>query len=79
MLAQELKERKLTSLYNKSINESTAEECTAGCRKAAEVRNKMGGAMHYNILNEECHILYDACREKGVEQEIMTELYGLLK
>lgn len=78
MLTHELKERKLDCLNNKTINEATAEECIKGCRKAAEIRNQMGGAMYWNMLNEQCHMLYDACREKGVEQDTMSELYALL-
>lgn len=78
MLTTELKERRLDCLKNKTINEATVEECIAGCRQAADIRNKMGGAMYWNMMNEQCHMLYDAAREKGADETTMTELYELL-
>lgn len=63
----------------KTVENSTGEELVEAFRKTVDIRDQMCGAMFYGILNEECHMLYDARRFKGVDETIMSELFGYLR
>jgi len=63
----------------KTIETITPEEGVSAYKKAVDIRNQMGGAMYWNMLNDECHMLYDVCRHIGVEEDIMRELCNDLR
>ena len=58
----------------KSIEDLASEEAVEAFRKTVDLRNQMGGVLYFSILNEECHMLYDVCRHKDTDEDIMQEL-----
>lgn len=79
MLSNQVVSHDFTLLKGKGVLEHTGEELVDAFKKTVELRNQMGGAMYWGMINEECHMLYDACRHKGVDESIMSELFGVLR
>ncbi len=41
-----------------------------------EIRDKMGGALYYNILNDECCQLANKCLSLGCDKNQISEMLG---
>lgn len=55
------------NLADKPIEELSDDELRDLVAKTKYLRNKMGGAMYWNILNDDYHALRRYCASKGVD------------
>lgn len=44
-----------------TLDELTKENCLDVLRKHVELRDKMGGALYWNVANDECQKIADKC------------------
>ena len=66
----------LTSITREKLDEMSKEEALDQLKKSVEVRNMMGGSMHWNMLNDECCEIANKCAELGVDRSELTDLLG---
>jgi hypothetical protein len=45
-------------------------------KKKVNIRNQMGGALYYNILNDECCQLANKCTELGCDRKQIESILG---
>lgn len=56
--------------------EETTEEGIERLKKSVETRNKMGGAMYWNIMNEDVCELANQLSKRGVDQTLLSSIIG---
>lgn len=54
----------------------TPEQGLDELRKRVDIRNRMGGALYYNILNDECCQLATSCARLGCNREEIKKILG---
>ena len=45
-------------------------------KKKVELRDSMGGALYWNIVNDQCCELANKCLEAGVENSVIAGILG---
>ena len=58
------------------ITFSSAEEGIAKLKKAVSIRNQMGGALYFNILEDDCLKLADKLSAAGVDKNLIASIGG---
>ncbi len=61
---------------NEVIEMNDKDELLEELRKHVGVRNKMGGAMYWNILNDECCEIANRCAAAGVDRDTIGDILG---
>jgi hypothetical protein len=56
--------------------ENTAEQALEELRQKVNLRNQMGGALYYNILNDECCQLANSCAKLGCDRKEIERILG---
>lgn len=51
---------------------ATAEEGLEKLKDAVRLRNQMGGALYWNIMNDDCHEMASRLLGMGVERDVLT-------
>ncbi|HBJ2612319.1 TPA: hypothetical protein LA742_000736 [Clostridium botulinum] len=64
------------SIKNEELNGMLKEEALEQLKKSVSIRNQMGGAMYWNILNDECCEIANKCFLLGVDRSEITPLLG---
>lgn len=64
------------SIKNEELNKMSKEEAFEQLKKSVGIRNEMGGAMYWNILNDECCEIANKCLSLGVDRSEITPLIG---
>jgi hypothetical protein len=59
-----------------SIDFKTLEEGIRALKEAVEIRDKMGGAMYYNILNDDCCSIANKLTSMGANREEVGKILG---
>jgi|AGTN01.1.fsa_nt_gi hypothetical protein len=54
------------------IDFQTTDEGIEKLKKAVSIRNQMGGALYFNICEEDCLRLADALTAKGVDKDLIA-------
>jgi hypothetical protein len=54
----------------------TPEQALDELRKRVNMRNQMGGALYYNILNDECCQLANRCANLGCDKAEVEKILG---
>lgn len=49
------------------------EELLDELKKKVSLRNQMGGALYWNVVNDECEALKQQCRDRGIEPNLIHE------
>ena len=76
MLRQEVYAATLAFMPKGKTPDTVApDEAIDAFKSTVGIRQQMGGAMHWNMMNAEVHMWYDICRHIGVDDEIMQELH----
>lgn len=44
--------------------------------KKVKLRDSMGGALYWNVMNDECCKLANKCRDTGIEHTTIAEILG---
>jgi len=57
-------------------NYITLEEGIEKFKGAINIRNKMGGALYYNIIDDECLQLADKLVDEGADRKMIAEIGG---
>lgn len=65
----------MVTMSDKELNQITKEEALSKLKESIELRNKMCGAMWWNILNDECLKIARKCIELGAEREKVVAYY----
>lgn len=52
------------------------EEALEQLKKSVEIRNQMGGALYWNILNDECCEMANKCLALGIDRSKISFLLG---
>lgn len=60
----------------KELNEISKEEAFEKLKQSVDIRNQMGGAMYWNILNDECCVIASKCVSLGIDRSEITPLLG---
>jgi hypothetical protein len=64
------------AIKNEELNKMSKEEVFEQLKKSVGIRNQMGGAMYWNILNDECCAIANKCIALGVDRSEITSLLG---
>ena len=57
-------------------NFNTIEEGLEKLKQSVNIRNKMGGALYWNILNDDCLEIADKLRNMGVEANVIKNIFN---
>lgn len=57
-------------------NFSTVEDGLKQLEKAVEIRDQMGGAMHWNILNDDCCTIANELVRLGANRQELGDIIG---
>jgi len=60
----------------KELNYNSKEEALTALEKHVKVRNKMCGALWYNVINDECCKIANKCAELGADRNEITKILG---
>ena len=55
---------------------TTIEEGMQNLKKAVELRDKMGGALYYNIMNEDCCEIASIIVKMGGQRDEIGKIFG---
>lgn len=55
---------------------STPEQALDELRQRVQLRDKMGGNLHWNVLNDECCQIANKCAELGCDRETIESILG---
>ena len=66
----------MLSIKSEEVNLISKEEVFEKLKKSINTRNQMGGAMYWNILNDECCEIANKCLELGIDRSKLTPLIG---
>lgn len=58
------------------LNKMSKEEVFEQLKKHLDVRDEMGGAMYWNILNDECCEIANRCLALGIDRSEIASLLG---
>lgn len=58
------------------IDFNTPEEGITKLKKAVETRNQMGGALYFNVCEEDCLRLADKLTTAGVDKQTIAKIGG---
>lgn len=61
---------------HENLKFETFEEGLEQLKKAVAIRNKMGGAMFWNIMNDDCCEIANSIRQKFGRREEIGEILG---
>lgn len=61
---------------HKNLQFATFEEGLEKLKDAVSIRDKMGGAMYWNILNDDCCEIANAIRQQYGRREEIGEILG---
>lgn len=53
---------------------STTEEGLEKLKKAVRLRNGMGGALYWNIMNDDCYEMSSRLLNMGVDRDVLTNI-----
>ena len=80
MITSEMRQITLDNMpKDKTIDTVTLEEALECFNQMIKIRNEMGGALYYNITNDQCHVWYDILKHLDAPQEILTECFEQLR
>jgi hypothetical protein len=54
----------------------TPESMLQKLRERVRIRDQMGGALYYNVLNDECCQIANKCAELGCDQAVVSAILG---
>jgi len=57
-----------------ALNLDTKEALLAELKEHVRVRNKMGGALYWNVLNDECLQIAEKCLSLGCDREEIDKI-----
>lgn len=60
----------------KQFEFTTVDEGLENLKKAVKLRNSMGGALYWNILNDDCIEITSQLMSMGVEQGVLSGILG---
>lgn len=60
----------------KQFDFTTVDEGLENLKKAVKLRNSMGGALYWNILNDDCIEITSQLMSMGVEQGVLSGILG---
>lgn len=66
----------MISIKSEVLNKMSKEEVFEQLKQSVGVRNQMGGAMYWNILNDECCEIANKCLALGIDRSEITPLLG---
>jgi hypothetical protein len=64
----------MLTINDEKLNHMDKEEALSKLKESIALRNKMGGAMYWNILNDKCFKIAEKCIELGAEREKVISL-----
>lgn len=63
--------------YTQPLQENeTIEQGIERLKEAVNIRDGMGGAMYWNILNDDCCELASQLRRRGADREVLHNILG---
>jgi hypothetical protein len=61
---------------DKALELETKEELLAELKERVSLRNKMGGALYWNVLNDECCQIANKCLALGADRTEVGQILG---
>ncbi len=64
------------AMINKNLEFSTVEEGMIKLKESVSLRDKMCGAMYYNILNDDCCEIANKLKSLGADRQSVSNVLG---